>query len=81
VASAVLASAGPAYRLAALSQALFYALAVLGYLLRGVSIGGARLLYVPFFYCMANTASAIALLQVLRGRRIEYWQPQRHGAA
>jgi cellulose synthase/poly-beta-1,6-N-acetylglucosamine synthase-like glycosyltransferase len=78
--SAALVSQGALYRLAALGQAAFYALAVCGYLLRRASIGGTRLLYVPFFYCMANTASAIALYQLLRGRRIERWQPQRHGA-
>lgn len=79
-ASAVLASEGTFYLFAALSQVGFYALAVCGWLLRRAAIGGASLLFVPFFYCMANAASAVALFEVMRGRRIERWQPQRHGA-
>lgn len=75
-----LAASGTFYFLAALAQGLFYALAVLGYLLRRAQAGGTKLLYVPFFYCMANAASALAVVQVMRGRRIEQWQPQRHGA-
>lgn len=79
--SVVLASRGPFHVAAALAQGLFYALGALGYLLRRARVGGTTLLYVPFFYCMANAASAVALVQVIRGCRIERWQPQRHGAA
>jgi cellulose synthase/poly-beta-1,6-N-acetylglucosamine synthase-like glycosyltransferase len=66
------------YLAAAAAQAGFYALAALGYLLRRTSPGRAKFVYVPFYYCMANAACAVAIVQVLRGSRIELWQPQRH---
>jgi hypothetical protein len=43
-------------------------------------VGRLTFVYVPFYYCMANVACALALLQVLRGRRIELWQTQRHAS-
>ena len=79
--SLVLAPASPLYFLAAIAQGVFYTLALIGWILRRAHVGGTKLLYVPFFYCMANAASAFAVIQVIRGRRIERWQPQRHGAA
>lgn len=78
VASLVLAARHPAYTVAAWAQGLFYASAVAGFLLRRARIGGLKAMYVPFYYCMANLASALALVHLLRGRRIELWQPQRH---
>lgn len=78
-ATMALAPAAPAYRLAAVGQAAFYALAVAGLLLRRAPIGEHKLLYIPFYYCMANAASLVALAQLLRGTRIEVWQPQRQG--
>lgn len=70
-------SAGPVYRAAVLGQGLFYGVAAAGYLLRRSPVGRLRLLYIPFYYCMANVACAIAWVHALRGRRIEVWQPQR----
>lgn len=61
-----------------LAQLGFYALAVAGFVLRGSAIGRARPLYVPFFYCMANAAAALAFVRFIRGERIVSWQPQRH---
>ena len=77
VASMAAWSYGPVYRAAVLGQALFYSMAALGYLLRRTWLGRFRLLYIPFYYCMANAACAIAWVHALRGRRIEVWQPQR----
>ncbi len=76
--SAYLWSTGPVYLVAAMGQALFYTTAAVGYVLRQAHVGGLKVIYVPFFYCMANAACALALLQLLRGERIELWQPQRH---
>lgn len=77
-ASAILAGTGhPLYVLAAAAQVLFYGLAALGWLLRRRRLGRLKPLCVPFYYCMANAASAIALVQFLRGKRISTWQPQR----
>jgi cellulose synthase/poly-beta-1,6-N-acetylglucosamine synthase-like glycosyltransferase len=74
---AYLAGANTFYRAAALAQGAFYLAAIAGYLLRGVELGRLKAAYVPFYYCMANLASALALVQLVRGKRIELWQPQR----
>jgi len=76
--NAYLASHSSFYQIAAVAQGLFYGLAVVGYLLRRARVGGLKIVWVPFFYCMANVACAAALIQLFRGRRIELWQPQRH---
>lgn len=80
VSAAYLASTSGFYLMAFLGQLLFLALAALGGLLRRRGIGRLKLLYVPFYYCMANAACALALIQALRGRRVALWQPQRHPA-
>lgn len=68
------------YALAALSQASFYVLAGLGFLLRSQRLGRAKLVAIPFFYCLANAAALVALCKTIRGERIERWQPQGRGA-
>ena len=77
VASCLLASQHAAYRVVLGLQVGFYALAFLGYLLRSRPLGHAKVLYAPFYYCLANVAAAVAVVQLLRGTRIEQWQPQR----
>ena len=79
--SLYLASTHWFYFAAAAAQVLFYVLAVLGLLLRRTPAGRVKPVYIPFYYCMANLAAGVALLQLLAGRRIELWQPQRHPAA
>jgi cellulose synthase/poly-beta-1,6-N-acetylglucosamine synthase-like glycosyltransferase len=81
VSSAYLAPTGVFYLLAAVGQAAFYGVAAVGFHLRRARVGGLRVIYVPFYYCLANAASAVALMQFLLGRRIESWQPQRHPAS
>ena len=77
VASLAAWSHGPLYQAAVLAQAFFYGMASVGYLLRRSPMGRLRLLYIPFYYCMANVACSVAWVHALRGRRIEVWQPQR----
>jgi cellulose synthase/poly-beta-1,6-N-acetylglucosamine synthase-like glycosyltransferase len=78
LATAVLAGTGdPFFILAGLAQVAFYGLAIAGGLLRRRRVGHLKPLCVPFYYCMANAASALALWQFVRGRRISLWQPQR----
>ena len=77
VASIAAWSHGPLYQAAVLAQAFFYGMASVGYLLRRSRMGRLRLLYIPFYYCMANVACSVAWVHALRGRRIEVWQPQR----
>ena len=78
LASAYLASGSVPFSVLLLLQLGFYALAAAGLVLRGSSAGRLRPLYVPFYYCMANAAAAIAVVRFLRGERIVSWQPQRH---
>jgi cellulose synthase/poly-beta-1,6-N-acetylglucosamine synthase-like glycosyltransferase len=68
------------YFAAAVAQTLFYFLAGAGYFLRGHRAGRLKFFYVPFFYCLANAAAFMAVMRVLSGKRIEFWQPQRHGS-
>jgi len=69
------------YLFAAVAQTLFYVLAGLGYVLRRHRLGRLQFFYIPFFYCLANAAALLALLKLLRGTRIELWQPQRQSTA
>jgi cellulose synthase/poly-beta-1,6-N-acetylglucosamine synthase-like glycosyltransferase len=80
-ASAWLAPSHWLYATAAAGQGAFYALGLAGFALRGAAVGRLKPLYVPFYFCMANVACALAVAQLLAGRRIELWQPQRHPAA
>lgn len=76
--SLVLAPTGRVPALAAAGQLLVYGLATGGALARGHRLGRAKLLFVPFYYCMANAAALVALVGFVRGHRIRLWQPQRH---
>jgi cellulose synthase/poly-beta-1,6-N-acetylglucosamine synthase-like glycosyltransferase len=67
----------PLFVAAAFAQLAFYGLALTGGLLRGRRVGRLKPFCVPFYYCMANAASAMALWHFLRGKRISLWQPQR----
>ena len=80
-ASWILSGTGRFYFAVAVAQTLFYLLAGAGYLLRRRQIGRLKFFYVPFFYCLANAAAFIAVIRLLRGKRVEFWQPQRHGSA
>lgn len=80
-ASAHLAPTGLLYWGAALAQAVFYGAAIVGFLLRRIAVGRLKPMYVPFYYCMANAASLVAVVQAVRGQRIALWQPQRQPAA
>ena len=80
IASLALSAASPFYLAAAVAQGLFYLWAGISYLMRRRNIGGSKLFYIPFFYCMANLAAMVAVLNLLAGKKIELWNPQRQGA-
>lgn len=80
VSSWVLAPADVAYAGVAAAQLLFLTLAAAGWTLRRTALGKAPLLYVPFFFCLANAASVLALWNLARGTRIERWTPHRHAS-
>jgi hypothetical protein len=79
-ASLLVRGRGDLYAGALAAQLSFYGLATLGLVARGTPIGRSKLLYVPFFYCMANTAALLSLIKFLRGHRIVSWEPHRHDA-
>lgn len=64
------------HRLFASSQVAFYGAAAVG-LLRPTSGGLGRLFGIPAYFCMVNAASLRAVANVLRGKRIDRWEPQR----
>jgi cellulose synthase/poly-beta-1,6-N-acetylglucosamine synthase-like glycosyltransferase len=75
VTSPLLWNHGHFYQVATVGQVAFYGLAAAGAWLR--PSGRARLLALPFYFCMVNAASLLAALNVLRGKRIDLWEPQR----
>jgi cellulose synthase/poly-beta-1,6-N-acetylglucosamine synthase-like glycosyltransferase len=77
-ASALLASSHPFYAAALGAQVAFYAFGTAGYLFKSTRVGRWKLFYLPFFFCMANAASLLAVSRFLRGDRVTLWQPQRH---
>lgn len=54
----------------------FLAAAGLGGLLRNSLAGKAKLLALPFFFCLANAAAVLGLWQVVRGKKQATWNPR-----
>lgn len=77
VLSPLLWSQGLIYRLATVAQAGFYGIAALHLLLRDTRLGRSKTFTLPFYFCMVNVACLLATFNLLRGRRIERWEPQR----
>jgi cellulose synthase/poly-beta-1,6-N-acetylglucosamine synthase-like glycosyltransferase len=80
-ASLALYPQGGIYQLAALGQILFYGSALAALALRQTSLAGLkvfRLLAIPYYFCLANTAAARAWVQLLGGKRIDVWDSKRH---
>jgi cellulose synthase/poly-beta-1,6-N-acetylglucosamine synthase-like glycosyltransferase len=77
VSSPLLIGSGFFYGLAAAGQALFYALAATGIALRGRPVSKARPLAFPAYFCLVNLAALHAAINVVRGHRIDRWEPQR----
>jgi cellulose synthase/poly-beta-1,6-N-acetylglucosamine synthase-like glycosyltransferase len=75
---------GLVYRLATLVQMVFYGCALVGALFTGTSffrmrarIGRAKIFSIPFFFSLVNLASLKAVLNIIRGHRIDRWETQR----
>jgi len=66
---------GRLYRWAALGQLTFYAAACVG--LMPWHWGRRKVFALPAFICLATAASAAASWNMLRGRRIDRWEPSR----
>jgi cellulose synthase/poly-beta-1,6-N-acetylglucosamine synthase-like glycosyltransferase len=73
--SIVLAAGDPRWWIALAPQLGFYALAMAGALLAPTRYGRSRPLWIPYFFCLANGAAALAVLSLLAGVRFERWEP------
>jgi cellulose synthase/poly-beta-1,6-N-acetylglucosamine synthase-like glycosyltransferase len=72
---------GRIYRAATLAQAAVYGLGAGGLLLRDRPLGRRKAFMLPAFFCFVNAASLRAAWNVVRGHRIDRWEPQRPPAA
>ena len=72
---------GRIYRAATLAQAAVYGLGAGGLLLRDRPLGRRKAFMLPAFFCFVNAASLRAVWNVVRGHRIDRWEPQRPPAA
>jgi cellulose synthase/poly-beta-1,6-N-acetylglucosamine synthase-like glycosyltransferase len=70
-------AAGALFGLCLLVQAALYGLGLLGYLLRGTRPGRLRLLSIPYYFSMVNTAALLGVLSILRGVRPARWTPRK----
>jgi cellulose synthase/poly-beta-1,6-N-acetylglucosamine synthase-like glycosyltransferase len=66
----------PFYRIAALLQASFYALAACGWIV-GRRQNSTRALYIPYYFCLVNTAALFGIVQFCRGSLSPTWQTVR----
>jgi cellulose synthase/poly-beta-1,6-N-acetylglucosamine synthase-like glycosyltransferase len=69
------------YQMATIGQVAFYSCALLGLRLNGTRFAGKKILTIPFYFCMVNAASLVAIIKVLRGQQIKHWEPQRQSSA
>ena len=58
------------------AQLAFWLLALSGLLLRDHRLGQTRLLSIPYFFTLVNTAAFLGVLSVCRGERRAIWQPR-----
>jgi cellulose synthase/poly-beta-1,6-N-acetylglucosamine synthase-like glycosyltransferase len=68
------------YELVAVAQSIFYGLAFCTFFSRRkefISNPWLRVLTIPFYFCLANSAFLAAQIQAVRGQRIESWEVRR----
>jgi len=80
VVSPVLWEAGAIYRLVTVGQAGLLGCAAARILLGGSRLSRARVFSVPFFFCAVHAAELVAFFNLLRGHRIERWEPTARGS-
>ncbi len=80
VVSLVLAPTGPLHAAFAAAAVVGVLLATAGWALRAHTVARHPVLYVPFYFALANLAAVVALWNVVRGTRIERWTPDRHAS-
>ena len=72
---------GLIYEMATIGQVVFYTCALFGLLLNGTRFARKKIFTIPFYFCMVNAASLVAIIKVLRGQQIKHWEPQRQRGA
>ena len=65
------------YVLALAGQLIVYGLAAAGALLRDRTIGRAKFLTVPYYFCFVNAAALFGVLAILRGEKTGAWSHNR----
>lgn len=68
---------GRVYRVATVGQAVCYGLAAAGIALAGRPIGRKAPLAIPAYFVMVNLAAVRAIFNLVRGERIDRWEPRR----
>jgi len=68
---------GPLYKLTATGLWGLHGLGLLGFLLRDTRLGRLKLLSLPLFFELVNSAALVALLGLARGDRHDTWVPER----
>jgi cellulose synthase/poly-beta-1,6-N-acetylglucosamine synthase-like glycosyltransferase len=74
-ASVVLALRSPGWWALLAPQLAFYGLAAAGALLAHTRLGRLKPLWIPYFFCLANGAAAVAVLSLAVGVRFTTWEP------
>ena len=75
--SPLLWNQGLIYQIATVAQLAFYGCALLGLWLANTRLGRLKPFTIPYFFCMVNAACMIATFNLIRGHRIDFWEPQR----
>jgi cellulose synthase/poly-beta-1,6-N-acetylglucosamine synthase-like glycosyltransferase len=65
------------YQIAMIGQLGLYSFALLGLILDGTRFRKPKIFTIPFYFCLVNAAALAASLNILRGRQIKRWEPQR----
>ncbi len=76
VVSALGAARDAAWWIVLAPQCAFYAAAIVGGFRARFGLRPSRLLSVPYYFCLANLAAAVAVVSILVGVRYERWQPE-----
>ncbi len=75
--TAVLAMESLVFRWILAAELCGLLLAGVGLLAGGSRLGRSKVFAIPAYLCMANAAAVVALVNAVRGRRIDRWEPQR----
>lgn len=81
VSNLLVAGAAPLFALLMLGQLLFYGLALLGWVMAGRGGLLGRLTSIPYYFCLVNLASLVALVEVFGGKEYRTWSSSRPDSA